>query len=382
MADKVGNSHISRRKFLAWGGVLAATAGAAPLLSACGTSAVPAAAPTAASAAPKPAAPTQSPAQAGVIELKLSHQQPPTTSIGKMWQGWADAVNQKAAGRMRVTVYPSQTLLPVADAYQGVIKGTADMAWTPIAFLTGQFPLCEAFELPAMGIRDAMHGSRVATAWFRANPVVQKEWSEVKVLALFAVSAAIPVAIKKKITKPEDVRGLKMALAGAIGPANYLKNLGASPVAMPLPDMYEALNKGIVDSYLQAWSAINNVKLYELGGYAVDLGIQNGLCALSMNKQKFESLPPDLQKILEDPGVKPSPAEYIALSFEEPVVAEAKTAFTKAGGQIYTPTEEERKNWLSYGKPVWDSWIEQMKGKGFDPAKEFAALQDLIVKTK
>ncbi len=383
MASGDKKLEISRRRFLVWTGALAASAGVVPLLSACGA---PAAQPTAAAkptaAAPaKAVAPTQPPAKEGMIQLKFAHHESAAGAMGKAYQAYADAVNQKSGGKLFITVYPSETLGKAADGYQMVLNGIADMAWTPVVYMPGQFPLTDLYNLPMHGVTSAPHGARAAAEWVKTNPAVQKEWSDVKVLAAFATAAQTPGIAKKKVTKLEDMAGLKMMVAGGAGPSGYMKAIGANPVAIPVPELYESLSKGVVEGFLTTWQSINANRLYEVTKYVLDMPVYNGFSSLSMNKKKWESLPPDLQQILVDPGLKPSVGEFFSAAFDSGEPA-AREALAKAGGEVIKFSPEEIARWQAAAKPVWETWMESVKGKGFDPAKELAAYQEIVKKTK
>ncbi len=378
MAIDDRNPEITRRKFLAWTGALAASAGIAPLLTACGA---PAAQPAATSAPAKAAAPAQPAAPAGVIELKFSHHEPATGAVGKAFQEYADAVNAKAAGKLHITVYPAQTLGKVADSFNNVVNGIADIAWTPVSYVPGQAPLTEAFNLPMLGFTSAPHAARAHTQWFKTNPVVQKEWSEVHVVVNFAVAGSNVGTVKKPVRKPTDLSGMKVHAAAAPGPTGFMKAAGASPSAIPTVELYEALSKGVIEGYTSTWQAVNSNRLYEIVKYIVDMPLYNGHAALSMNKKKWESLTPELQQILVDPGLKPTVAEYFGAAFDA-AAPSAKEALKKAGGEIITLTAEEVAEWQKAAKAVWDTWVEGAKGKGFDPQKELETLLDIVAKTK
>jgi len=385
MATEDKNPQVTRRKFLIWTGAVAASAGLGPLLATgCGTSAVPAAAPTAAPAgAPaKAVAPTQPPAKAGVIELKLAHHEAAVGAEGKAFQAYADAVAEKSGGRLHITVYPSETLGKVADAYNNVVNGIADIAWTPVSYMSGKAPLTEAFNLPMLGFTSAQHAARAHAMWVKTNPIVQKEWSEVHLLVPFAVGGTALFTAKKPLRKLEDLAGMKMQASASFGPTNFMKAVGASPNPIGTPDIYDALTKGVIEGYLTSPAAVMSQRLYEITKYmVVGMPIYNGHAALSMNKKKWESLPPDLQQILEDPGLKPSAGEYLAGAFDTHD-AEVKAAIEKAGGEGITWPPEEVARLQAVTKTVWNSWAETVKDKGFDGVKEVQNLVDIVAKTK
>lgn len=378
MSSESRYPQITRRRFLTLTGAAVASAGLSPLLAACGTPAAPAS-PTGAPA--KAAAPTQPPAKEGAIQLKLSHHDPPTSGFGKGFQAYADAVNQKSGGKLFITVYPSETLSKVADAYTNVINGVADIAWVPNSYMKGMVPLSEGFSLPMLGFKDSPHAGRVAREWWKASQAVQKEWAEVKVVQTFSTAVQTLSTAKKEITRLEDAQGLKIQIPGGFVLTEFSKAIGANPVVMAPPELYEGLRKGVVDSYILTWQARIGFKLTEVTKYVMNQVIYAPFTVLAMNKKKWESLPPDLQAILEDPGLQPNFAEYLGKIFDDMEPA-GKAELEKNGGKVITLPPAEQAKWTAAGKKVWDLWISNEQGKGFDPKKELDQLLAIVEKTK
>ena len=355
MASKSGRLGIDRRQFLTWSAAAVASAGLAPLLATgCGSSAP--AAPTSAPAASGAAAPAQ---KGSTIELKLSHHEPATGRLGQAYQKWADNIGQKSGGRLKITVFPSETLGKSNDAYNDVTGSVADIAWVVPTFTPGQFPLSEMFNMPMIGIESSQMGSKVTWEWYTTNPTMQKEWSNVKVLTGFC-NGPFVLGTKKPVRKLEDVAALKLRAAG-FGGTNYTKAINASPVNVNPPDIYESMSKGILDGYFWDWQAIASNRLYEVSSYWVDMTIWNGYNTLVMNKGKWDSLPADLQKLIDD-NAGGDLAQQLSAAFDA-AKPEAADLIAKAKGEIVTFSPDEQARWKSLAKPVWNSWVESVKGK-------------------
>jgi len=315
-----------------------------------------------------------------VIELKLEHHEPADGYLGKTYQKYADTVAEKSGGRIHITVYPSETLAKAADSYPSVLNGITDIAWVVINFIPGQFPRSEAFMMPMLGIENAVMGAKVASEFFKSNPDVQKEWSEVKVLATYCNGVGYLFTAKKPVRTLEDVKGLKLRCSG-FGPTKMAESMGASPVSFPPPELYENLSKGVVDAYFWDWQGVLGNRTYELSKYMVDEPIYNSIMYLVMNKKQWDSLPPDLQKILEEPGLEPNLPEFLSSGFDaanQPGIE----AFKKNGGEIITLTPEEKARWKAASKPVYQAWIDQVKTKGVDGQKLIDQLSALVEKYK
>ncbi len=394
MTTEDQSPRITRRRFLTWAGLAAASAGAAPLLAAgCGSAQAPAPAATASGGAPKAAAPTQPPAKAGVLELKLDHHEPAGGHLGRTFQAYADYVAKASNGSIHITVYPSETLSKAADSLTNCANGVSDIAWTAISYYPGQFKLNEAFMMPMIGITSGKHGARAMTQWFKQSPQIQKEWANVHVLASFCNGIQLLHTSKKRVAKLEDVAGLKIRASG-FGGTNYIKTIGGNPQSIGIPDSYEALAKGVIDGGAMDWQAVDSNRMYEVLKYSVTLTLYNTPQGMAFNQKKWDSLTPEQQKILQDvPGLQwqdwdpenkgpaPSLGEFLANGFD---LANAPGAanFKKAGGELVTLAPDEEARWVKAAEPVWNMYFEQVKNEPWDAKKEFAAMQDLIKKTK
>ena len=138
---------------------------------------------------------------------------------------------------------------------------------------------------------------------------------------------------------PEDLKGL--VLRTPAGPITALvTNLGASPIVMAPPDMYEALEKKNITGYVFEPAGITNFKLEEVTNYATDMPLYNGAFGLVMNWDKWNSLPPEYQAIIEETTGK---VGSLAAAEDFNAAAErAHKTIADAGCEWFTPTDEAK----------------------------------------
>ena len=84
----------------------------------------------------------------------------------------------------------------------------------------------------------------------------------------------------------------------------FLTALGASPVQMPLPQVTESLSKGVIDGAMVPWEVVPAIKLQEITKYHLDTApgvpkMSNTIFVIAMNQAKYDSLPPDLKKVID-----------------------------------------------------------------------------------
>lgn len=320
---------------------------------------------------------TPAAAEKKVYDLKLAVHEPPASSITKQYEAWAKLVEEKTQGQVKVKVFAGETLGKGKDTVTMVQQGIADIGWAVIPFFPGQFPITEVLSLPMLGVDSSKTGGKSLVQLYKDSPDMQKEYANFKVLTFTTSGNQFISTSKKKVSTIEDLKSLKLRVAGW-GPSEMLKAVGASPISITPPEMYEACSKGVLDGYVFDWAGIQSSKLYEVSNYALITPFAAVPHAIIMNKQKWESLPPDLQKIID--GISGEAlSELIAQGFDQD--AAGIENFKKLGKEVYTLTPDEQQKWQAAAKQIWDRWVTDNKSK-FDSQTVLTKLQENIAKNK
>lgn len=312
-----------------------------------------------------------------VYDLKLSIHEPPTSTITKQYEEWAKLVEQKTQGQVRIKVFSGETLGKGKDAVTNVQQGVTDIAWCVIPFFPGQFPITEVLSLPMLGVDSSKTGGKSLLQLYKSNPDMQKEYANFKVLGFTTSGNQFLSTSKKKVSTLGDLKSLKIRVAGW-GPSEMLKTVGGSPINITPPEMYEATSKGVLDGFVFDWAGIQSSKLYEVTNYAMVTPFAAVPHAILMNKQKWDSLPPDLQKAIDEVSGE-TLSELIAKGFDQDQAGIDN--FKKIGKEVYTLSPEEQKKWEDSAKQIWDRWVSDNKTK-FDSATVLKTLQENITKNK
>jgi tripartite ATP-independent transporter DctP family solute receptor len=143
---------------------------------------------------------------------------------------------------------------------------------------------------------------------------------------------------KRPITKPEDMKGLKMRVPMTPCILESVKALGATPVPISLGELYMALSQGTADGQQNPLSTIYSNKYYEVQKYLTMIGYIWTPLVLGLNKSFYDSLPSDVQKVLADKGREVATYER-GLIQEEDKILEKKLA--ELGMNITTLSQEE-----------------------------------------
>ncbi len=305
-------------------------------------------------------------ASAETIELKLAHGfTPKHTMQVKVFEPWAEKITKLTHGKVKFTMFPGGALGKMPDHYSLVEKGLADIVYILQDYTPGRFPMTTVFELPFM-IPNATKCSEAMWKIYEKFPAFRKEYSKVKVLALFAHPPGDFHTTKVPIRNIDDFKGLKIRTATP-SVTQALKIFGAAPVNMPITETYTALERGVVDGTVVPWEGVATFKLNELLKYSTPAKFYTVTMALLMNKKKWDSLPEDVKKVIsENSG--------LSLSMECGRVYDEtdqpnKEICLKSGMQVVELSPEAKATLKSVTEPIREDWVKEMKAKGL-PGKE------------
>jgi len=303
-----------------------------------------------------------------VITLSYSVFFPPTHVQAQTAMAWAAEIEKRSGGRVKINVVPGGALTPAAQCYEGVEKGISDIGMSCFAYTRGRFPLLEALDLP-MGYPDGTTATRLANEMLaKFKPA---EVSGVKVLYIHAHGPGI-LASKKPVRRLEDFKGLKVRATGLS--AMIVESLGGTPVALPQPDTYEALQKGVVDATLCPMETLKGWKQGEVIQYVVDtskIGYTTAMFVV-MNQKKWEQLPPDLQKVFTEVSQEFIGKHGAAWDTADREGREYVTGLKKEFIEL-PPAEIQRMR--SAVKSVLDDYIKRTQGRNLPGAELVAELQ-------
>ena len=312
------------------------------------------------------------PLAAQEIKLTLADQNSPTGwGPSHAMYPWIKQVEAAGKGRIKIEAYPSQTLIKGIDMWKGVSNGIADIGWCVQGYWPEQTPLSDVMSLPFLPIRNAEQGSEVLWKLYEKYPSIQKEYGQIQPLVLHTSSSNMFLTAKKQIKTLEDFKGLKVRVLGG-PPSEMAKALGAVPALIPMPDMYQALDKGVVDAGAVPWEAVQGFRLYEVGKYYTIAPFYVAYFSLCANRQKMESLPKDVRDaIMSVSGLEGSKfwGKNFFDSAEGGVIEKAKAGNYEINR--YSPPPDEVARWTKVaGEPIWEEWVKKMEGKGHKEARD------------
>tara|TARA_R110000765_G_scaffold74047_2_gene145099 strand:- start:1139 stop:2176 length:1038 start_codon:yes stop_codon:yes gene_type:complete len=299
------------------------------------------------------------------VTLRMHQFLPPQANVPKLiLDVWADKVEADSKGRIKIERYPSMQLGgKPPELMDQAIDGVADIVWTVVGYTPGRYPSTEVFELPFM-VKDARAASSAYWQMFEKH-MKDTEFKDVHILGTWVHGPGM-LHTNKEVRSPDDMQGLKIR-GGSRLVNELLEITGATPVGMPVPAIPEGLSKGVIDGTTIPWEVTSALKVPELvknhteftGAALYDLTF-----VLAMNKDKYESLPDDLKKVIDDnSGLEFS---IFAGGTQSDADGPARQAAVDMGNNIVTLNEEETQVWRDASQPIYDSWVAEMNDKGID----------------
>jgi TRAP-type C4-dicarboxylate transport system substrate-binding protein len=214
--------------------------------------------------------------------------------------------------------------------------------------------------------------TRVVNAVYQKfNP---KELKDVQVMYLHAHGPGLLHTKGKAVKSLADIKGLKIRSHGTT--AKVVKALGGSVVTMPMPELYQALQKGVVDGALYPIEVNKGWRMAEVIDYCtLDLAIANtSSFYVVMNKEKWAALPADIQKIILEINKEWIPKHGDAWDSSD---EEGRKYMLEKGRKFISLSEAEAAKWKQVVNPVLGEYVKAAKAKGL-PAQ--AALDYTVKK--
>ena len=265
---------------------------------------------------------------------------------------FANKVKERSNGRVEIEIFHSSQLFGGKEELGALERGDIDLASPLDTYNTGLVPALGISSMPFMWPNpDAIQKSLDAGLFDQGiNQAMAKRG--VKVLN---VAAGGPYQIYGKgfsVRKPSDLKGKKIAVSGTAA-SKAMELVGAAPTSMSSSDLYVALQRGTIDATSRPLLTGIGRKLYEVLDNVTIVNMSYFTTFLSINMKKWNSLPPDIQKIIQEAANERSQDQLKILN---QFIADAKPLFEKHKVNYYVASPAELKAFKDKVAPVYDWW--------------------------
>ena len=312
-----------------------------------------------------------------VYTLKLTDYAPNTNFLSvNCTQVFIKKVEELTNGRVKIQYFPGGQLGKPTDFIELVQTKGADIGNASQSILATKMPLLAVLALPGM-VDSMVQGTKAAYEVVNSSPVDQ-EFKRNGIKPLFAYWAG-PYEIltsKKQIKTVADLKGLKIRSQGGDVANAHIEKLGAVPVTMSAGDMYEGLQKGVVDGIFISNNSIPSYKLDEVAKYQTT-GV-DGTAALMfafINEEVWNSFPSDIQEQITQA------AKFAMENIDSAWIKNDVDLISRLEEKI-TFTDVDRAEFKKIADPVITEWIKKSESKGLPAQKAFDVTKAALEKYK
>ena len=250
------------------------------------------------------------------LVLRLSHVFSPDEQLTKSMDAIADEVYKRTNGAIEIQTFPQGQIATYKDGVEQVVRGANFISVEDPSYIGDYVPEFTALVGPMLYTNYDEYVELVQTQ-------MVKDWEKkaeekgIKILALDFIFGFRNVITDKEITKPEDLRGMKIRTPGSQLFIETLNAMGATAVPLPWGETFSALEQGVVDGLEGSEFTNINTKVYETGKKRVALTNHFlGTCGFYINIDVWNSIPEEYRNIMEE-VVREEAANMVAIGKAE-----------------------------------------------------------------
>jgi TRAP-type transport system periplasmic protein len=306
------------------------------------------------------------------VTLKFGFPAPITSYVNTDGMApWIAKVEKASGGTLKIKLFAGETLASVRNIYERTLSGVSQISFGIFGPYAGQFPRTQVADLPFLSDNTKISSTALWRTY--AKGAFGPEYNNVKVLALFNFPSAV-LNTNKPIKTLDDLKGMKLAVSSRPS-AEVAKALGASPVTLTPPELYEGMSRGVADGVVIAWTAVKTFKLDEVTKYHVEAPLGEAPAFVFMNKATYDALPPKAKAAVDRYSGEAFSAA-LGQANEAAGEGEAKAVAAEPGHSVTKLSPEQYALWKARIQPVIDAWTKPTP----DGAKVLATYRDELQK--
>jgi TRAP-type C4-dicarboxylate transport system substrate-binding protein len=271
-----------------------------------------------------------------------------------------EAVNRDSNGTVNIKYFGGGALANAGNMYDAVLTGAADIGWALPGIVTSKFVKTSVVELP-FGYDTGEIGS-VALWRLYAKGLIASDFDEVKLFAVTAWPGADIQTKSKKVERLEDLKGLKIRATGRWQAAT-VSAFGATPVSVPVDEVYQSLDRGLIDGLWASLVLTREFRVDEIAHYFLEAPLNGGSGILIMKRASYEKLPPEAKAAFEKNSGEATSRALGQSNDREVRRVEALLGDLAKKGKIdppYTLAPAEYARWQEAAAPLADVWTKSL----------------------
>lgn len=326
-------------------------------------------------------------AQSADVKLRFEHFLPANSNAQKnVIEPWCEDLKNESDGRIECDIYPSMQLGGDPSQLVDMVRNNViDVAWTALGYSPDRFRRSEALELPFMLPAGGETASRIV--WDYSQEYAKDDFKDYKVLAVYSDGGGAIHTTSKAVHDLEDLDGLRLRASTRMA-SKLLDSLGATPVSMPPSQIANTLSKGVIDGALAVWEVVPPTKLDETTFYHTEVSSYNPssepqratstvtTLAVLMNKETYQNMPKDLQKILDQYSGEALSVRF-GKAWDTKIQESRDDIESQPDQEVIRVDDDVYKDMLDASSKVTSEWLEANKGD-FDRQEMLDHLQNIV----
>ena len=287
-------------------------------------------------------------------EIKFGHVGEPGSLFAASADEFARRANAKLGNKAKVVVFGSSQLGGDKELLQKLKLGTVDIA-LPSTVMSSESDLFGVFEMPYL-VKDRAHMGRIEKEVFWSKLAPEAEKKGVKVIAVWENGYRHITNSKRPINTPADLQGIKLRVPEGKWRVKMFQTYGANPSPMKFSEVFTALQTGVMDGQENPFTQIYSAKFQEVQKYISLTGHVYTPAYVTVGAKKWETLPADVRKILEDTAKETQAFVYEkAAKDDDELLGKIKAA----GVAVNTPNKDA---FVAASKPVYEEFAKEVTG--------------------
>lgn len=312
---------------------------------------------------PSPTQSSSTPASSGPVTLKIANYFPAPAAQSTILEDFCNELAWRTGGKIKADYFPGGTLLSSTAMYEGIVNGVADAGYSHVIYTPGRMPVTEIACLP-LGYPSAwVSGHALMDFYYEVKPA---EFDDVYMLWMNTSTPSAISTSNKAIRSMEDLKGLTIRAPGI--PGEVIKALGGTPAPTPMPEVYDAISKGVLDGEASNYETLLSFKFGEVVKYETSIWqiTHPYPFYFAMNKTSYDKLPADAKATFDDlvgEYAERSQLMWNSVDFAGKEFGESK------GVEFIALSDAEVAKFQAAVEPLIDNYVQTLVDKGFSEAE-------------